>query len=228
MDYQMMPFSHIDRSTALHAVLKSTTITAITPKSATEGYKNKASDTKHPYELRYAVDTEKTLAGFTNRFNQGDVFRSATEIRDIFLAPKRLSGASYNSDALNPDSMGCGSLTQWWNGNLGSNDAFEITGDNTRESPYNHLYPRLTTKSNTCTIHDRVQPLKKARGTDPARWVEGRDRVLSEHRGSAALERYMNPNDKELAALAQPGASFDKRWDSHYRFRVIHRKQFAP
>ncbi|WP_256199582.1 hypothetical protein [Verrucomicrobium spinosum] len=119
-------------------------------------------------------------------------------------------------------------MVTWWNGSLSSQkDGFELTGDNVRESPYNQLYPRLTTKSNIFTVHYRVQVLKKARSSAADEWDESKDAVTAEQRGSSIIERYIDPNDPELpnyfANPSQSGAL-----DDYYRFRVITRKTFMP
>jgi len=239
MNYQMLPFSHIERSTGIYAALKPVSMLAISPQSVkavgskdsghtdTHNYKG---ESPHEKELRYLVDAKKTLKGFQNRFATGDAFRSASEICEIFLVPQRLQtpgGKSYNTDAAEPPDSYDG-MTEWWNGSLTAADAFDLTGDNSREAPYGQLYPRLTTKSNTFTVHYRVQMLRKARSTDKAKWVEGKDAVLSEYRGSAILERYMDPNDKELALIKQGYNDFESTFDNHYRIRVIERKRFSP
>jgi uncharacterized protein (TIGR02600 family) len=243
MNYELLPFRHIQRSTGLHAVLKSTVLTAITPLSAggttpagfdNGGGNNYKEGTRHKYELRYLVNAGATLEGFENRFSKGDVFRSASEICDIFLVPKRISGGTYNTDAAVPPTS-YADMVRWWNGpggletaTSGTPNGFELTGDNAREAPYGQLYPRLTTKSNTYTVHFRVQSLKKSRSTEATRWVEGRDAVLSDYRGSATVERYMDPNDRELQNILVGDTQFYQTWDQHYRFRVVDRKQFAP
>jgi uncharacterized protein (TIGR02600 family) len=243
MNYEMQPFRHIRRSTGLHAAFKSTLLTAITPLSAggttSAGFGNGSGNnykegTRHKYELRYGVNTEVTLEGFENRFTKGDMFRSASEICEIFLVPRRLPNANYNTDAKVPPTK-YADMVAWWNGagglespSSGTPNGFELTGDNSREAPYGHLYPRLTTKSNTFTVHYRVQMLKKSRSSDPARWQEDKDAVVSNHRGSATVERYMDPNDQELKTIMVGGSDFFRSWDQHYRFRVVERKRFAP
>jgi hypothetical protein len=119
-------------------------------------------------------------------------------------------------------------MTEWWNGSINTQkDGFELTGDNTRESPYNQLYPRLTTKSNIYQVHYRVQVLKKARSTAAAEWNEETDTITAEQRGSAIIERYLDPNDSSLPDfIAKPDQ--DGSLDDHYRFRVIGRKTFTP
>lgn len=247
MNYELVPFTHIERSTGVRAVLKSARIAAIPPsaagsaagaqdlsaqgyeKTGTAAYKGSDASSTYSHELRYAVNADLTLEGFRQRFRHGDIFRSATEICGIFLVPQRLEGKTYPSDAAPPPAS-YGEMTKWWNGDLKDLtkvDAFELTGDNTREMPYNHLYPRLTTQSNTYTVHHRVQTLKKARSSPPGEWVEGVDTVAAEHRGSTTFERYLDPNEKQIAGDLY-GVGFNVSWDRFYRIRMIHRKQFAP
>jgi hypothetical protein len=119
-------------------------------------------------------------------------------------------------------------MISWWNGDPQQpDDGMKLTGDNTRESPYNQLYPRLTTRSNVFQVHYRVQALKKARSTPVTVWDEKKDRVGAEQRGSVVLERYIDPNDAALPDfVANPDA--DGALDDHYRFRIIRSKIFAP
>ena len=105
----------------------------------------------------------------------------------------------------------------------------KLTGDNSREAPYGHIYPRVTTKSNTFQIHYKVQVLKKRSGSDQTLWEEGKDKVVSECRGSTILERFLDPNDSRLKdfatlALTDPDAVIDK----YYRFRVVSSKLYNP
>lgn len=236
MNYQIQPFAHIERSSGIHAVLKPVILSAISPLSiggvGMAGYDNIGGEnykegSVHQHELHYQVNASETLKGFARRFTQGDIFRSASEICDIFLVPQRRPNASYNSDAKAPPQNYDG-MVEWWNGEPDQIDAFEPTGDNSREAPYGQIYPRLTTKSNTYTVHFRVQALKKARTTDPSRWVEGADSMLSEHRGSATVERYLEPNDRELLAAPGGAQSTGQSWDRFYRLRIVDRKQFTP
>ncbi|MFN6018746.1 MAG: Verru/Chthon cassette protein A, partial [Verrucomicrobiota bacterium] len=100
-----------------------------------------------------------------------------------------------------------------------------ITGDNSRERPYTNLLGRLTTKSNSFTVHFRVQVLKKNPTTQANEWVEGRDNVSSEYRGSTLIERYIDPNNTSLPDFA---TNTSANIDDFYRFRVIQTRKFAP
>jgi hypothetical protein len=102
-----------------------------------------------------------------------------------------------------------------------------LSGDNVRERPYANIYPRLTTKSNTFTVHYRVQTLQKLKN-DPnqSQWVEGRDQILGEYRGSSIVERYIDPSDTTIPDYAT--ASNPPSLDSYYKFRVLSTKRFTP
>jgi uncharacterized protein (TIGR02600 family) len=215
LNYRIAPYgSYITRSTALRAALKSTMVMAI-PTSLSLKYKGAS---KSADNCRYRIDPDETtgtLKFFEDRFNRNDsndatqrgLFVSASEICDIPLVPKGSTAAG---------------MSTYWTGK-------ELTGDNVRETPYSHLYPLLTTKSNTYTVHVRVQSLKKVPGTNIAQWVEGRDRVLGEYRGSSVIERYIDPNDSRWiqgnAGYLDPDAN---SLEPMYRFRVIGTKRFCP
>ncbi len=167
--------------------------------------------------LRYPVNAEETLKGFTARFADKDIFRSAAEICGISLVP---------ADPNDPNATYSSMAAYWLN--------HRPTGDNSRERPYATVYPRLTTKSNTYTVHFRVQTLKKSNRTDATTWVEGKDAITSEYRGSQVIERYIDPADIHIPDYALTSVyssndpSTDPTLDSFYRFRVLSSKRFAP
>lgn len=88
------------------------------------------------------------------------------------------STASPKCDAANSN------ILNFWNGNTSgtsysvstdsTNPTHYLTGDNSRERPYATIYPRLTTKSNTYTVHMCVQPLKKVKSGPADIWTEAR------------------------------------------------------
>ncbi|PTY06819.1 hypothetical protein DB346_00755 [Verrucomicrobia bacterium LW23] len=215
MNYQIMPFSHIKRATGIHAVLKNELLPAI-PNSSASTYKwrnpvgttDRVDNTAtHDAPLRHGINVNETLKGFEARFEKGDIFRSASEICNIHLVPT-ISGVTYESMA---------------NGSFWPN--YRLTGDNSRERPYANIYPRLTTKSNTYTVHVRTQSLKKALGTPDEKWIEGRDKVTGEYRGSNILERYIDVSDDRLPDFATDTTA---NVDMYYRTRVVSSKKFAP
>jgi uncharacterized protein (TIGR02600 family) len=166
---------------------------------------------------RSYVNLDETLLGFEKRFEANRPFISASEICEMPLVPLL-------STRLEEDKM-----REWWLGR-------QYTGDNVRESPYNHIYPRVTTKSNTFTVHVRVQTLKKANppgGLSPedqeewwSEWNESKDKVLSEYRGSTTIERYIDASDPRLPDFANRNTLLTL--DDFYKFRIVATKRFNP
>jgi len=270
LNYQIMPFSYLKRSTALRAVLQSVRVTAI-PQNWTNVNKElsyKGQD--NPENVRYLVDRDETLKQFDAYFAEytpgapeKGFFKSASQICERFLYPKgkvfnQADSAAggpgpTNTNPLNASPYGTPGMVRsqitdaagssanikaWWAANL-------LTGDNVREKPYGDIYSRITTKSNTFTVHYRVQTLRQrpypGKNTDAAAatwyqtWDEGRDQVLSELRGSTTIERYIDPLDSRFSALNPDGTAnkffIDVQKNSlepAYRFRIINNKRFQP
>lgn len=220
MNYQLVPFTFLTRATAVRAVLKSTSLMAL-PTGDANRYKYNSTAAPTP-DYRHVLNLDErtgTLAGFEQRFASGDIFRSASEICDIYLVP----GKSVNP--AQPDATATyATMDAWWKG-------YQLTGDNVREQPYGHIYPRLTTKSNTFTVHVKAQSLKQARTTDPSEFVDGRDLVTSEYRGSFIVERYLDPNADSL--VKADGRTSTDELDPEgmvgpYKFRIRSTTRFAP
>jgi uncharacterized protein (TIGR02600 family) len=223
MNYQIVPFTYITRSTAIQAALRSEQIMAIPANAGASVNPYKGSGS---FNYRYLLDLSQTLTGFTNMFTTGtpdgsgntaDIFRSATQICDIWLVPAGL-GLSYSG------------MTKFWNDTTTKGGA--LTGDNVRERPYANIYQKLTTKSNTYTVHMRVQTLKMTKNADPSytTWVEGSDVITGEYRGSSTIERYLDTSSKNIpdyALMTQPPAA-GQAIDNFYKFRVVETKQFTP
>lgn len=209
LNHQILPFTYLKRPTGLIAVLKSEKLTAI-PNSKAAVYKgvvgtnDKAgAQTKDQYRLE--IDVDETLRQLdANYFDQGKIFRSATEICDVPIVPV----------GQKPETM----ETFW--------SSHALTADNLRERIYTTLYPRLTTKSNTYTVHYRVQTLKKARGTDPGVWDETRDSVRSEQRGSVTIERFIDANDPNIPDFAANPSTDTKTLGSFYRWRTVASRKY--
>ncbi|MEM7386981.1 MAG: Verru_Chthon cassette protein A, partial [Verrucomicrobiota bacterium] len=206
LNYQMMPFDYIKRSTALHAVLKSERLLAI-PSNAGSSYK-KAGDWKSGWHHR--IDANQTLRQFEERFADGRAFMTESEICEQFLIPE---GETW-------DEGGAG-IRRFW-------DRHRLTGDNTLEAPYKNLYPRLTTRSNTFKVHLTVQTLKKARSTEVDEFDSETDLVTAEYRGSAIIERYIDPLEEGLPNYIKDLKFSEDNLDYFYRYRIINVKQFAP
>ena len=204
--------SYLRRDTALRGVLKSTFVTAV--KTTTPN----AAHAEVPLGLneifRFPINLDRTLETFESRLNPRltpsvnidpgqPLFRTASEICDIPLYPQGLSVTDWN---------------RFWT------VEYAQTGDNQRERPYAHIFPRLTTKSNVYTVHMRCQTIRKAPGSDANVFDEKKDTVVSEYRGQATIERFIDPNDQSLKTYDQ----YNEKIDPYYRYRVINVKQFAP
>jgi len=233
----------------LRAILKSVMLTTLNPDDdggagwfgfslpykLSQGYKQTAVNA--PTATRRAIDASLTLQQFDERFSRStysstspNFFVSASEICDVPLVP--VDSTDGNKKAVNAAVVQGDTVAQiatkmrtFWLGN-------RITGDNSLERPYSYIYPRVTTKSNTYTVHIKVQCLKKlAMDKDQNIWKEGRDQVLGEFRGSYEIERYLDPDTAGFyknGDVKQPSTETDPEAIlAPYRYRVISSKQFG-
>jgi len=204
MNYQILPFTYITRNTALRAVLSPEKVAQF---GKTSGAYSRVISASARSVLNLS-DTDGTLRQFKERFSKGDIFRSATEICDIFLVP---SGSSWTSDSA--------ARTAWYG------DSFAYVGDNLRERPYATIYPRVTTKSNTFRVYYTTQSLNN-RSPNPAVWNEGLGVVTGEYRGSTTIERYLNSSDTNLPDAATDTSN--PSLEDYYRWRIVEQTSFAP
>ncbi len=263
LNFQIMPFTNIRRATALHALMKGEYITAIPNISV---YKSKNFNTRAgngPTNINFydeqndgqywhrPINVKETLVQFDEKFNgtaQGanhnvtqirGLFRSASQICEMHLIPDTNNGnwISQGETSVQLTGLTAGSrqnaMDQFWQNHT-------ITGDNVRERPYSNLYNRITTRSNTFRVHVRSQVIKKARSTVPTTFDTVKDAVLSEYRGSALIERYIDPNaranplDPKDATTAIPDYAASGNplglapLESFYRFRALESKRFNP
>jgi len=225
MNYQIVPFTYITRNTGIQAVLRSASVMTI-PNTDGTAYKQPLNPGSWPSpsvgNYRNALNVPATLAQFDARMTtKKDLFRSASEICSIDLVP-----ANFTTPV---DSPG----TAAWRADMDTLwKSYALTGDNERERPYANMYPLLTTKSNTFTIHFRVQTLKQAVAANaPAAswntWTEGAGVVTAEYRGSQIIERYVDPSDTTIPDFTA-GTSTSQTLAPYYKFRVLSNKQFAP
>ena len=181
------------------------------------------------WAFRYPVHIGETLKQLDQRFSNGDIFRSPAEICSLWLYPGRqpTSTAPENSAIalVNWDSASS-NIKGWWYNNPGGTRK-SVTADNMRERPYSTLYPRLTTKSNTYTTYFRVQTLQKNPTASATEWDESKDKANSEYRGSAMVERYIDPSDPNIPDFTS-SANANTTLDKFYRYRVLNMKRFAP
>ena len=75
------------------------------------------------------------------------------------------------------------------------------------------------------TVHYRVQVLTHNAAAHPNVWNEGSDSIASEARGSALLERYVDPDDPRLRDFA---TDRNATLDDCYKFRVIRVQRVWP
>jgi hypothetical protein len=209
MNYQMIPFTWIERSTGIQAVLGNemllavpdATITANSTKAFVKIIGNTTPAT-HDFNMALPLDVKETLTPFRKKFDMGGVFITPSEITTLPLVPKGENMATF------------------W-------QEHRLTGENLRERPYSHIYPRLTTKSNVFNIHYRVQTLRNAPSSDPEVWDEGKGHVVAELRGNTLIERFIDLNAAGAVAVdyaIDAGANAE----SLYRFRVLSAKDFNP
>jgi len=221
MNYQILPFTYITRSTGMNALFRSEMVTAIpnTEEALSKTPPILGGGTKKV--IRDQIDAAQTLTQFTSKFSSGDVFKSASEICSLEIVPD--GGALGATPGVNT----VANMPTFWKNNA-------ITGDNVREGIYTRLYPRLTTKSNSYTVYFTAQSLKQAATSTPGKWTEGVDTVQGEYRGSAMIERFIDANNAGIpdyaADIAASGGlpSRDQPLDAFYRWRVISNRQFAP
>jgi uncharacterized protein (TIGR02600 family) len=210
MNAQLVPFSgYLTRETALRAVLASTRLTAISPTVAAAKQRAYSSNVTNTSQTRYPLNIDQTLLGFRDRYTSASnpqVFLSEAEICDLDLIPDSVANRA--------------NLSTFWTTN-------RATGDNARERPYALLLPRLTTKSNSYTVHVTAQAL--APGPGVVGWQEGRGKVLSEWRGGITIERYVDPNDARFTGGSAPNfLSGTQPVGPYFRFRVLGTRRFNP
>lgn len=238
LNFDIMPFMHVQRSTALRGVFRSEFMLCV-PNQWHDDYKhnygrgpgyhwrdNPYGGTLQKSRLRAAIKEDDTIAQFHDKFDNGnDIFRSATEICDIHLIPVEVT-ARLNKK----DQGGIGSyvptVDQMENGKYWKDHS--LVGDNSRERPYTNIQTRLTTKSNTFLVHYRAQVIKQSRrenSGDYGQWRPEVDSVQAEYRGSSMVERYVNPDADDIPDFA---VNPNDGLDAYYRYRVVNPRRFAP
>jgi uncharacterized protein (TIGR02600 family) len=214
LNYQILPFTYIDRSTAIQSVLASEMVAQVAATKAGSYKKDTAGNTVGMGLARQSLnmsEVDGTLRQFAAKFQAFDFFKTAAEICDIYLVPQN---ESWTSDSA--------AQAAWY----GSN--YALVGDNTRERPYADIYSRLTTQSNTFTVYYRVQTLKNKPGAAfAAQWTEGQGAILGDYRGSTTLEHYIDPNDTTVPDYATAAAGI-ANLETHYKWRVVENNRFAP
>jgi hypothetical protein len=259
LNYQILPFTYIKRATALRAAMATEKIpqVGLIQSPTCKGYYQPFGVTLNngtsfngvfnynygggaangqQVNARFPIDLDVTLSQFDKKFNNWDVFRSASQICENFLVPMDdpnilpngtaapsstgtyyqivTPTGNYPLPATSGDTTGAADFAKDWYtpvatpqvANAYTNAPFAMVGDNLREQPYAHLYGKLTTKSNTFTVYYRVQSLKKP-STVTADWNENLGAVTGEYRGSTTIERFIDPNEKLNGVNVVPDAA---------------------
>lgn len=206
LNHQILPFTDIERSTALHGIFRGVRLSAVPEPS-------RYDDSRR--DVLYDIDATATLAGnwtssnanlasFSSVFaSPQTVFIHPSEICEVPLVPR-----------MRPDGWSAVS----WNGNFDSFwEANRFTADNLREQPYTYLYPRVTTRSNTYTVHVLVETLSPDFAR-VSRTGTGGQAVTARYQGSYLIERYL---DTELVDFDFAEASENRTMDSFYKFRIL-------
>jgi uncharacterized protein (TIGR02600 family) len=225
LNYQILPFTYIERSTGIQAVLVNERLGTVPNAHAsrlkvstvatmdTNGVVNVAdAPVQAVGSTRRPLNLPAIMRQFQRRFDSTNIFRSASEICSIHMVPSGENPTPGAEDAW---------ATTFWANN-------RLTGENIRERIYTTVYPRVTTKSNTFTVHVRSQALKQAPGGNPAVWDEARGTVEGDYRGSTTLERFIDPNNTAIPDYAAGFGAGVAPLDSFYRWRVVQNRQFAP
>jgi len=205
LNYEIAPFRYIKRKTALHALMKPVWLTALNQSLAANYKSHEFVKGEANSQTRFPLDVEQTLNRIDQDvFDKGEIFRSGAEVCHIWLVPKGRTAANVES---------------FWNDKL-------LTSDTAREEPYDNLYSRVTTKSNTFTVHWRAQVLRQSSANNPANWDDGTGIIGADLRGSTLIERYLNPNATDIPDYA---TDTNARTLSHfYKWRVVSETLFQP
>jgi uncharacterized protein (TIGR02600 family) len=211
-----IPRSYLRRDTALRGVLRSVWMMAVPSSESEMAHQEQVQSGRY---FRFPIDLDRTIEAMEMRLNDQrspsvsaratDLFRSASEVCDIDLYPRSTVGG--------PPAPQLTNWSTFWT-------THGATGDNMRERPYSLIYPRVTTRSNVYTVHMRCQVIRKAPGSAANVFDPQRDTIGGEYRGSATIERFIDPNDPDLLRYNDVA----DKVDPYYRFRIVSTKHFAP
>ncbi len=180
LNHQMLPFRHITRATALHAAMKAETLMAI-PDAAAPSYKDGSQPAQR---FRRHISASHTLDLWkTQVFDQGNVFLTPSQICEHYLVPE--------GEADKDQQVTEAAMRSFW-------ETHRLTGDNTKEKPYAHLLPRLTTRSNAYRVHFIAESLVKSRQTAADTFDPSHDRVTARKQGNTLLRRRLNLDHPDL------------------------------
>jgi hypothetical protein len=208
LNHQIVPFRHIRRTTALHALLKAEKLLAI-PDTAGQSYKLPPGSPPQHETFRHFVDAEETIAQWDREvFDKGDVFLTASQICEHHLVPEGQSGDR-------------AAMREFWS-------RHRLTGDNAKERPFANIYSRLTTRSNTYRVHYRVEVLQPVAPDGNGRTPREGLVVAAMQEGSAVIERRLDPSHPDLpdAVAAVKAGQLPPSLDLYHEWRVRQMNRF--
>jgi uncharacterized protein (TIGR02600 family) len=199
-----------------------------------------ANTSTNSYIYHRPIDLETTIDGFRKRMDSDNLFRSATEICDMFLVPDLRNSAGdhfLNSGLANPaPNINTGTydstaLRDFWTASGKGLKWSGLTGDNLRERPYALLYPLVTTKSNSFTVHVVAQALKNPPAANAAgEFLDKPDSVQAEWRGSFLLERQLDQNNPQLVDYTKSGNQNpppENHPEQLHKIRILQTRKFT-
>ena len=238
LNQQIAPFTYIERTTAFRALLSAVRMIGVpqanaylmaTNAAGTKFYMGAGNENNNT-NYRYPIDRDGTATLLLDRLANNEPFISGSALCELPLVPRpedpprdpalKEPSTTYpftSKLAANAPAAAVESYVQsFWNANTG-------TADNLRERPYVAIYPRVTTQSNTYTVHVWTQALTKSKtsgaGTfDPT----AGDAVGASYRGSVQIERFLDTGNTEFNR-SDPSATLGP-----YLFRVTNATEFSP
>jgi uncharacterized protein (TIGR02600 family) len=215
LNAQLAPFTNVTRTSALRGLLRPIFMSAIEDRLCSGDWKSTYYNLAIPESIRFPLNLDDTIEAIQRKWVSttgsltGDFYRVGSQICEVPMIPL---GTNLTN------------ISTWWSSR-------RLTSDTLREQPYTALLSRVTTKSNTFTVHYRVQALRQPprTGRNWAEWDEARDQVVGEYRGATTIERFLDPNAQNIPDYTQVNLSgnYDPI-DKFYRWRVLSQKQFAP
>ncbi len=179
MNHLIVPFTYINRDTGLRAAMKSQMVTVI-PSPGTSFYKTYQNPNGTPTGGNKPANIDVHSPWMPTRS-----LAVCHTVRQRGHLSLRLRNLQHRPRTRTPLRSGTAEHAHQHGCLL---ELLSLTGDNVRERPYTNLYSLLTTKSNTYTVHYRVQSLKQTPGGDYSTWREDRDTVL----GRPVARRLLN------------------------------------
>ena len=238
LNQQIAPFTYIERTTAFRALLSAVRMIGV-PQSnaylmATDAagtkFSSGAGNSNDATNYRYPIDRDGTATLLLNRLARNEPFISGSALCELPLVPRpedpprdpalKEPSTTYpftSKLAANAPASAVESYVQsFWNANSG-------TADNLRERPYVAIYPRVTTQSNTYTVHVWTQTLTKSKTSGAGTFdPDAGDAVGASYRGSVQIERFLDTGNTEFNR-SDPSATLGP-----YLFRVTNATEFSP